>query len=489
MAAPTPAPAADAAPPAGTKVCTITNPRLVELSGIIATAGGYVVMNDSSDIPDRKRIFLLNDKCGVDKEVSYSGAGPRDPEDLALSPDGRTLWIGDIGDNNAANANGTRKTIAVWKMPLTGSSRPVIHRMAYPEGDHHDAEALLIGGDGLPVIITKEQTGKAFLYKPTARLQANTQEGVPLRRVGEVTLPKGSTTDNPMKAAGRLMVTGAARSPDGAKVVLRTLADAFEYDVSGGDVVAALTGGTPRMTPLPNEPWGEAISYSPDGASYLTVSDTGNLANPPDPVILRYAPTDWLAMNPAEGGAGIVTETDDRSWWQKMSLKQMEVGIATFGGLGALLVLVGVFGILRARRRPAGGAVGGGAFRVGDNAATATIPHVQDDYGHGYNDGWGGVATQHGYDDHYYGGAHEPAAGVYRAGGTYQSSGVYGSYPHPDTYPADEVYGHAGAGQGGGQVYAGGQLNGDGYAGAGQYGEPEDPYDPAGYRYPDPDRR
>ncbi|HEY3010672.1 MAG TPA: hypothetical protein VGJ63_21800 [Micromonosporaceae bacterium] len=430
-AAPTPAPAGQA-PPAGKTVCTITSPRLNELSGIVATADGYVVMNDSTNIPDRKRIFFLDAGCKITDEISYPG-GPRDPEDLALSPDHKTLWIGDIGDNDATDAAKTRSTVALWKMPVSGSSKPVIYRMSYPDGDHHDAEALLIAGNGTPVIITKELSGKALLYSPTGPLKANVQTGVPLKRVGEVTLPRGSTTDNPMKAAGRVLITGAARSPDGSKVALRTLADAYEYDVTNGDVVAALTTGTPRMTPLPNEAWGEAISYTPDGKSYVTVSDVGNLANPPAPVILRYAPTDWLAHHAATGTGPTITQKDDRSWWQKMSLKQMEYGIAAFGLLGALLVLLGVFGILRARKRPAGTDGLGG-----DNAATAMIPQVRDDYG---------------YEQY------------------------YDAYGYSDAYPQQ-----TGGGQGGGRIYGGGQSAPTGY------GEPEYPYDPAGYGYPENDR-
>lgn len=435
-AAPSPAPAGQV-PPAGKMVCTINSPRLNELSGIVATANGYVVVNDSTNVPDRKRIFFLDTECKIINEVSYTGGGPRDPEDLALSPDRKTLWIGDIGDNDATDVAKTRRTVALWKMPVGGSTRPVIYRMSYPDGDHHDGEALLISGNGTPVIITKELSGKALLYSPTGPLKANVETGVPLKRVGEVTLPKGSTTDNPMKAAGRVVITGAARSPAGTKVALRTLADAYEYDVTNGDVVAALTTGTPRMTPLPNEAWGEAISYTSDGRSYVTVSDVGNLANPPDPVILRYSPTDWLANHAATGTGTTITEKDDRSWWQKMSLKQMEYGIVAFGVFGALLVLLGVFGILRARKRPPTDDGSGG-----DNASTAMIPPVRDDYGYAqYYD-------EYGYAD------------------------GYGQQPR---YPADDRYGYPDDGQGGGRVYGGG------YSAPARSGEPSYPYDPASY--------
>ena len=95
-------------------------------------------------------------------------------------------------------------------------------------------------------------------------------------KVGEITLPK-TQTENPLNTFGRIAITGAARSPDGSRVVLRTYADAFEWDVTGGDIVGALTTGKPRVTALA-DPFGEAISYTPDGKSFLTVSDAVRFA-------------------------------------------------------------------------------------------------------------------------------------------------------------------------------------------------------------------
>ena len=91
------------------------------------------------------------------------------------------------------------------------------------------------------------------------------------------------------------MVTGAANAPDGRRVVLRSYADAFEYDVPDGDVVKALTSGTPRITPLPDEPQGESITYSRDGRSLLTVSESADQPPGTRPTILRYPATDGPA--------------------------------------------------------------------------------------------------------------------------------------------------------------------------------------------------
>ncbi|HEY0697735.1 MAG TPA: hypothetical protein VGD43_07990, partial [Micromonospora sp.] len=146
-AAPAPSPGDGAQAAAkGQKVCTVTDERLRELSGLVAAQTGYVVVNDGTDQPDRKRIFYLSAKCRVTKAVEYSGNGPLDTEDLALSPDGETLWIADTGDNVTSATH--RAKVALWSMPADGSKKPALHRLSYPEQKPHDAEALLIGDDG-----------------------------------------------------------------------------------------------------------------------------------------------------------------------------------------------------------------------------------------------------------------------------------------------------------------------------------------------------
>lgn len=341
-AAPSPTPEAPTATK-GKKVCTIKDPRLVEISGLVATESGYVVVNDSSDVESRRKVFFLNKKCGVDEAISYSGT-PRDPEDLAISPDGTTLYIADIGDNPTAKER--RSTVALWTMPVDGSKKPVVHRLTYPDGPH-DAEALLFNGDGTPIIVTKD-AGKSALYMPTGPLQPETREGVPMQKVGEVEIPS-TNTEHVLGAAARMLVTGGANAPDGSRVVLRTYTDAFEWDVSDGDVVKALTTGTPRVTPLPDEPMGEAISYTPDGKLFVTVSETEHLDDV-DPVILSYQPSTQAATKQVAGG-GAADKAAGPSLLDRLGIRGITYLIAAVGVLGAVMVGAGVFGILRARRK------------------------------------------------------------------------------------------------------------------------------------------
>ncbi|MGW3602028.1 hypothetical protein [Micromonospora sp. NPDC005161] len=324
------------APGAGTAVCQVRDDRLREMSGMVATDDGYVVVNDGADDEARRRIFFLDRRCAVVRTVAYPSQ-PRDTEDLAVGPDG-TIWVADIGDNDR-----TRETIALWRL-APDADQPVLHRMTYPDRPH-DAEALLLDADGRPLIVTKGGSGTVFLYAPTTALRPAAT--TPLASVGQVALP-ASTTSNPFSFLGRGVVTGAASAPDGRRVVLRSYADAFEYDVPDGDLVAALTKGVPRVTPLPDEPQGESITYSRDGRSLLTVSESAGQPQGTYPAILRYPATTGTAATPkpmesttagplapsaVRPAAADVGGAGDRTW--------PLVAVA-----GTLLALVGLAGVL-----------------------------------------------------------------------------------------------------------------------------------------------
>jgi hypothetical protein len=323
-------PASPQAAPAG-RVCLVGDSRLDEISGMVRTADGYAVVDDSSSLPSHWRIFFLDDRCAVRRAVRYPSP-PRDTEDLARAPDG-TLWVADTGDNNRS-----RQTVALWRL-APGATAPVLYRLRYPDRAH-DAEALLIAGDGTPVIVTKDP-GTALLYRPAAAVRPGAT--VALRQVGEFALPR-SDTGNPFSLLGHLVVTGAANAPDGSRVVLRSYSDAFEFRVSGGDVVRAVTTGTPRVVALPDEPQGESIAYDRDGASLLTVSEQVGAAKP---AILRYPrpPPDPGPSPPVTRAAGGAAGPGAGHG----------IGMSTVVGAGALaaagLAVLVAMGVRAARRR------------------------------------------------------------------------------------------------------------------------------------------
>ena len=109
-------------------VCTISDDRLVNLTGLVATDTGYsVVQKRSTGIPQR---FNLDTGCKYLKTLPYGTNGANDPQDLAITADG-TQWAGDLGDN--PDSDSPRATIAVWKFPPNNGTA-MLYRLTYPVG-------------------------------------------------------------------------------------------------------------------------------------------------------------------------------------------------------------------------------------------------------------------------------------------------------------------------------------------------------------------
>ncbi|GAA2849423.1 hypothetical protein Acy02nite_00660 [Actinoplanes cyaneus] len=326
-----------AAAVAAAPVCTIDDKRLDELSGLVATADGYVVVNDGADQASHRKIFYLSKGCSVRRTVSYPSR-PRDTEDLQLAEDG-TLWVADVGDNDAS-----RDTIALWKL-APGSSKPALLRLSYPDGAH-DAEALLIAPDGSPIIVTKA-AGAAGVYVPAGPLKSGGTTA--LKLAGSVSIPITGTS-NPYSFAGRLVITGAATSPDGSRVVLRTYADAFEFDVTGGDVVKALTSGKPRQVALPDEPQGESVAYTADGTALLTVSEGSK------PSLLRYPlpdappPSSPAATVSSPAVASGAPASPDVALARAAGTPKSRLPLVLFLIAGAVVLLAAATALIRRRR-------------------------------------------------------------------------------------------------------------------------------------------
>jgi hypothetical protein len=344
-AAPSPAPVPEAVP--GQSVCTVDS-ALAGITGLVATTNGYaVVVKAASGIT--MKIYLLDSECKRARSLSYSGAGPHDPQDIQVGSDG-TFWIADTGDDIA---NPTRNKIGLWK--VTPEGRATLYRFAYPEGAAHASEAMLLNGDGTPIFITTATSGVSGLFTPSAAPDPS-GNAVPLKHAGDFT-PQKTGTSNKLGPIGQTRVTGAAAAPDGKHVAIRTYSDAYEWAVQGGDVVAAVTQSTPRITPLPDEPQGEAIAYSKDGANFLTVSDL-TAKQQGVTQILKYRPSPPAApvkadANDAATGAG---KGDTRGWFSRLGLQDYLRIIGAVGVIGLTMVVAGVIGIQRARKRkpPAG---------------------------------------------------------------------------------------------------------------------------------------
>jgi hypothetical protein len=238
-----------------------------ESSGLALGAGGDALWthNDSGD----PVLHLVGTDGTPRGRVRIAGATVTDWEDVAAGPcpgGGRCLYVADIGDNQAA-----RPGIVIYRIPEPAAgdaqSRPAEALAAeYPDGAH-DAEAMFVLPDGGVHVVTKGETGHVAIY----RLPRTARPGTPatLEQVAEL---------RPGQVPRRERITGAAASPDGRWIVLRTL-DALAF-YRAGDLAAGRLGQplTHDLKPL-NEKQGEAVEFGGDGILYLS-SEGGKKEDP-----------------------------------------------------------------------------------------------------------------------------------------------------------------------------------------------------------------
>lgn len=526
-----PAPTPTTTPPAGAQTpaigpqtpgkvqCALKISDLANVTGMVATDNAvYAVEGGDTADPTDLKLWTINPKTCATSVAGY-GLNPVDPEDLAMGTDG-AIWVGDVGAGVRGQPNArswiTLEQITLQQPPATP------WRMLYPKTGPFDAEAMLLDKDDQPIIFARA-SGKSAIYKPNKKLVPATTTGLAqLVKVGDFT-PVATGTDTPLTAAvGNLVVTGAAKSPDGSKVVIRTFSDAYEYTLGAdGDIVKAITTTTPVITPLPNETPGRAITYSSDGKLFLTMSGPSGgklslLGYTP------YVPQPTTSSNPsADAGAGSDNSgSGASSLLAKLSLSQLTRIVAAVAAVGLVLAIAGIVGIRRARRRrreeeefddyddyddEPRSRRRGGRGRGDDRGYGRAGYDEYEGYGAGYAESGyggqsGGYSGQNGYAG--YGANGYDANGQAYGGNDYAQTGYGDATAYGQSgYAGQQGYDYGQQGYGGGQEYGGyagqgdyagqgyGDYGGQGYGDYGQYGGQqqggyEDDFDPL-----DPRRR
>lgn len=262
-------------------VCRITDPDIVEASGLVATgsppAGLLVTANDSGD---EGRFFVLDaGSCATVGETRWE----EDPEDVeALAPavagDGQQgVWVGDLGDNP-----GNRDTVRIALLPVAPGDReadPQWTDLRYPDGPR-DAEALLRDPrTGRLFVVSKRVVGAAVYAVPDRVAPGAVGE---LRRV----------------AAAPSLVTDGAFWPDGRHVLLRDYGRASVLSWPGLETVGSF--------PLPDQPGGEALAVTRDGR--VLVASEGR----DEPVLEAPVPADVRAVLEGDAPASPDPTPDQR---------------------------------------------------------------------------------------------------------------------------------------------------------------------------------
>jgi len=254
----------------------LQDPALAELSGVVASRRHEGVLwahDDSGAAAELHALSLDGTALGT---YPVRGAEAVDWEDIAIGPgpagDGPVLYLGDVGDNDAA-----RSSVVVYRTAepadapdAVGGTLEVLDAttIRHPGGPA-DVEALLVdpaGGDVL--LVTKSVLGSSRLLR-VDREEVGGEGVVEAEDLGSVPVPVDLAT----AARGGAVVTGGDVAPDGSVVLLRTYGAVLAYErPAGGDLVDALAT-EPCRAPERPEDQGEAVAFTVAGDAYLTISE------------------------------------------------------------------------------------------------------------------------------------------------------------------------------------------------------------------------
>jgi len=251
---------------------------LAELSGIAVSRKNPGVLWVHNDSGDGTHLYAINSTGTLIGTFVLEGVDSADAEDIAIGPGpipGQDyLYIADIGDNNKV-----RPAIYIHRFPeptVSATGASVMATLSqgnsfvlnYPNGEKFNSETLMIdpkSGDAF--IVTKDQgfeTDEPVIFS----MPATTPVGVLTTLTREGTLPLGSPslpTPDPFATSGDV-------SPDGSRVILRTISSAFIWERGADETVAAAMKHPACSVPVAVEPQGEAIAFDPKG-DYFTVSE------------------------------------------------------------------------------------------------------------------------------------------------------------------------------------------------------------------------
>jgi hypothetical protein len=237
--------------------------EIPEASGIAPSrrqSGTFWVHNDSRRTP---RLYAIDSTGRLLASASLPVTADPDWEDIAAGPCPARdcLYLADIGDNLHQ-----REDRAILRFPEPDLATPAIGDVEplpirFPDRPH-DAEAIFVMPDTSLYIITKGRNGPVTVYRYPPPLRPH--QPVTLEPVQQLTAGLEQLPDQ---------VTGAAASPDGARVAVRTYSHLQLYRFAG-DTLAPLIPGRGYSLAALQEPQGEGVALVADGTVFL-VSETG----------------------------------------------------------------------------------------------------------------------------------------------------------------------------------------------------------------------
>ena len=235
---------------------------MTELSGLAVSRQHHNLIWAHNDSGDKAKLYGINYRGKIRTKVTVEGIDAIDWEDIALgrcqhNTNKWCIYIGDIGDNKLRRDH---VTVHMIEEPSPNTEKQNVKvtatmHLKYPN-QKHNAEALIVDKKQNIFVITKDFLDVFHLYSaPFSQGSQNLKlEGV----VNLSSLPPST------------LVTAADYSPEHNRVILRTYASIFEYQLTKNDSLAKIIDMPWKVLDSVHEPQGEAIAYGPSGYWHLS---------------------------------------------------------------------------------------------------------------------------------------------------------------------------------------------------------------------------
>lgn len=233
---------------------------LEEASGLVASishTGYFWTHNDSGNDAE---VFLIDDKANVAATYTLANTKNRDWEDITMATlDGRNyLYIGEIGDNNAAYP---LKMLYRFEEPTATTGNHTINQfdtlyIQLPDGSR-DTEALMFDPVSTDLFLISKREDSVRLYEFSSRWNS----GDTLIPEKKLTLPFHN-------------VVAADISPDGKEVILKTYDYVYYWKREKAESIVELLQQKQLELKYKPEVQGESVAWSRDGSGYYTLSES-----------------------------------------------------------------------------------------------------------------------------------------------------------------------------------------------------------------------
>ncbi len=264
----------------------VTHDSITEASGLIVTDNWLWVHNDSGDSAS---LYAIGKDGERRASIMVEGAFAKDWEDMtSFSENGQSYFlIGDIGDNKERHSN---VTFYVIEQPTSNTTAKLLYTFTatYADIGAKDAEAIVVDPHNKELLlITKGRDGIIHFLQGKFPLPSELPTESEQKEADKISDPSFNTQQITLSEIHQIpfatppldrrqqsrLITSAAIHPNGHQLIVRNYLSARLYQKEQGQTWAEAVQQEPCRLPLPLQPQGETLAFSPDGKSLWTLSE------------------------------------------------------------------------------------------------------------------------------------------------------------------------------------------------------------------------